>query len=531
MDSATLSGPCTLLHWENLHIEANFDADDESSDIESTTSEDAPADADSDSDSESDGDGMPDGNSEAGADSGYDTGSYFSSDMDSDHEYSSSSSEDDDNDDAEPSGSDHDSNASGGSTASSYYYSEERFATFQDRIRTLAHTKIWPGSNPADILVEKQKSHMYMRASVVTHLPTLEQCVVRVPWWDIHGVLVKEQLDHIRFVEQFTTNIPSVSVVISDLSSENPIERPYIVTRSAAGKNLSEIYKDLGHQTRCQIAQEVGEMYRNMLETQYSVPGNVIINDKNEVLVAPLTEQIVGTEDAMYDEPKPSYEAANDGLYPAFTTANQSKIPEQSVTEIMYIMFDKWRSHFWAKAGQYGVSVEADMERTDKAHFVAYDMRRHGCLEEGMPFTLGIGGFDWDTVMVDPSRSADGLNLITAIRDLDRLEFGPAFNQCIPPLRLWDPENENEEGKPWVLFKQTITGCQAPPTTDEGREIKAIFDEAAGPIYRRFAYDPLYVMARNVWKYAVENFPTSEYLSDCRPMIRMWKRMKMDGVV
>ncbi|KAK4163133.1 hypothetical protein QBC43DRAFT_67587 [Cladorrhinum sp. PSN259] len=512
MDSTTV----TLAPWEDLTVDINFDGDDESSDSEYTIFE-------------SDDEGNQ--SSDTSVYSGADTGSQLwpsDYDYDSDSEYSSSEDSGDTSDDepSPPSGpgsedsdsdSDTDSNNSDGSigtNASTYFF-------------------VWPGSDPAEVKVDKLKSHRYMRTTAVTHLPTGERRIVRSPWWTSDAVRsVKQELDHIQFLKRHT-NLPAASVVIASLNPDSCLGRPYIVTEAIPGQILSEVYQDLSHQVKCRIAKEVGDMYRHMLEVQFPVPGDIMLDDiTNEVVVAPFTVQQV-VEDAT---PRPSQRYANEGLYPAFSKPEEVW-PADTVFEVMDCLFKKWRA---VRRGDPNdsdydeVDAEVKLEWISRPHYQAYDMNTRFRLFDGVPFTLCNGGFDWDAVVVDPSRvhePAEVAGLITAISDLPALEFAPAFNQCKPPVRLWNPEYENEEGLPWVRIEDAVANCRAEPSTEEGKEIKAIFDEAAGDVYRRFAYDPIYVMARRLWRFAFENFASYSCINESERMLRMWKVMRRNGTV
>lgn len=62
-------------------------------------------------------------------------------------------------------------------------------------------------------------------------------------------------------------------------------------------------------------------------------------------------------------------------------------------------------------------------------------------------------------------------------------------------------------------------------------EIKSVFDEAARPIYRRFAYDPIYVLARQLWHFASGGFMSDDEYHEAGQVVEMWEGMKgeLDG--
>ncbi|KAK4222137.1 hypothetical protein QBC38DRAFT_520219 [Podospora fimiseda] len=523
----------TLWYADQESFDTVSYADDESSDNESIDSDsdyESEQNIDSDSDTESEPADIPDDESDisdnesvTSIDSGFsDAMSSIIDPLSEGWDPSSSSEEESDNEsendpsDSEPSDSDSECDSDNESDTSSCCLGEERFAT-------LAITKIWPGSDPADILVEKQRSYEYMRSTAVTHLPTAEKYVVRAPWWEDDCSDVKSQLERIRFLQESTT-LPTVSVIMYDLTPENPLERSYIVTNLGNGKILREVYKDLDHQTRCQITKEVGQMYRQMLQTQFSVPGDIITNDRDELLLAQITSQNIGSDERLLGSLEPSYDA-NNGIYSQLSKAHEVQKP--SVTEVMYTLFDKWRTQ-----------VLASHEESDNPRWMLRNameqIHQQGYLQD-VPFTHCNAGFDWDSILVDPSRFADGRNIITAIRDLDNLEFSPAFSPCLQPHRLWNLELDSEQcGAHWQwTFEQDIEGFGAfkLPDTEEGRELKAIFDEAAGPIYRLFAYDPVYIMAHHLWKFCLQNTLSTCEMRSIRKVVRTWKQMRREELL
>lgn len=426
------------------------------------------------------------------------------------------------------------------SALSCEFYGAEDFEPFRDRVRDLAAAKIWPGStDPEDLLVERHHSYWYYRALSVTHLPTGEQRFIRTAWQS-HDELFKEELDRMKFAEKYT-QIPVASVLMSDATGDNPLGCPYYVSERAPGDNLKEINKGLDHETRCQMAKELGQLYRHMLETQFPVPGKIMVTDKGKVVVAPTdAHTITPTIDGLHPSPHASYEAANSGFYPSYVQGQPGEpIASQSVPQAMYSLIGKWITHRISHPHQYVwhhprmVNDPIGWQRLTQA--LVFELEQGGHLDN-VPFTLQLHHtFEETAILADPSRLKRGENVITAIRDLEGLEFGPAFNQCRPPIWLWDWNNNHNrrEGKSLVSIGTALARCKAEAPTDEGREIKAIFDEAAGPVYRRFAYDPVYVIARRAWRFCWEEIPplADHFVDDARMCLKIYLKMKHVGLI
>jgi hypothetical protein len=64
---------------------------------------------------------------------------------------------------------------------------------------------------------------------------------------------------------------------------------------------------------------------------------------------------------------------------------------------------------------------------------------------------------------------------------------------------------------------------------EEGLQVKQAFDEAAGPLYRRLAYDPVYTLVRRLWEFGAWWIRKEEDLEDVDILIDLWKRVKAGG--
>lgn len=64
------------------------------------------------------------------------------------------------------------------------------------------------------------------------------------------------------------------------------------------------------------------------------------------------------------------------------------------------------------------------------------------------------------------------------------------------------------------------------PGTAEGRELKALFEEAAGPVYVRFAYEPAYRLARRLVRFAVEGLRFNEDFREADVMLVEWAAIR-----
>ncbi|RDL30653.1 uncharacterized protein BP5553_09998 [Venustampulla echinocandica] len=102
---------------------------------------------------------------------------------------------------------------------------------------------------------------------------------------------------------------------------------------------------------------------------------------------------------------------------------------------------------------------------------------------------------------------------ITGILDWDSALFAPPFICCSPPMWLWAWNGEDEEDEQLAN--------NAPPTL-ELRKLKQLFEHAAGPIYRRFAYGTQYRLARKLIRFAIDGLQSNEDLTNADLLLAEW---------
>lgn len=112
----------------------------------------------------------------------------------------------------------------------------------------------------------------------------------------------------------------------------------------------------------------------------------------------------------------------------------------------------------------------------------------------------------------DDSESRGSLNAL----DWDSALFVPTFMMCTPPSWLWE-EYVHEEG----------VAANPGPTTKNGRELREIFEEAAGDEYKRVSDSQVYRLARRMCR-EVLTLGVGELWSgtreECDRTLKEWER-------
>ena len=105
----------------------------------------------------------------------------------------------------------------------------------------------------------------------------------------------------------------------------------------------------------------------------------------------------------------------------------------------------------------------------------------------------------------------------------------PAFMSCIPPSWVWadwsavDGE-ESDEDSGEDSGEDVVSGGYYQPSTPEGVELKRLFDEAAGPVYRRFAYEPKYHFAKRLMRFIMEGMKSNEATREAKALLQSWEQ-------
>ncbi|TAQ90605.1 hypothetical protein B7494_g1058 [Chlorociboria aeruginascens] len=102
---------------------------------------------------------------------------------------------------------------------------------------------------------------------------------------------------------------------------------------------------------------------------------------------------------------------------------------------------------------------------------------------------------------------------ITGILDWDRAIFGPSLMSCSPPMWLWAWNDEDDEDERLANDN---------PATPELRELKQLFEHAAGPTYRRFAYGAQYRLALKLMRFAIDGLQSNEDLTSAELLLAEW---------
>ncbi|KAI1268041.1 hypothetical protein F5Y18DRAFT_377229 [Xylariaceae sp. FL1019] len=426
------------------------------------------------------------------------------------------------------------------STTSTIQFNQEPFAEIVARATQLVYHKLWPVKPEHFITAEKLPTGGFNRAIKFSlqcrkplalgnyspqfspslkdaawvepapewyakrEIDTIAECVLRVPrnpatpndlpkprphWQD--GQYVQRDAAIIRFVRR-QTSIPVPKILLLDKTRKNILGYPYMVQEFMRGQRLEFAYQYLGHEARCRLAQELGAVYREMLSVRSKEPGRVVsartynLRNREFFRVTPLHP-----------------------TQPLKTTRYSKTTPPKSVKDTLLHTIDALQNMGVREDGFDPFGEDWDQLRT-----VVNEMDEYG-LFSGVHFALAHGDLAPHNILVntdeDPSEPT-----ISAVIDWDNGLLTPSFMACEPPFWLWGWQegvwNHTEwEGEADMTDERISEIIE--PATAEGVMLKDLFEAAAGPDFRRFAYSPEYRLARKLVFTAREGFWT------CMPRI------------
>ncbi|KAK0654013.1 hypothetical protein QBC41DRAFT_386787 [Cercophora samala] len=394
----------------------------------------------------------------------------------------------------------------------------EPFETYQHRVLTLAQTVVWPDASPEEITVERLGGGSYNRIIGITRYarPGSEaiQYILRIPWWHDEKTSVENEVAPIRYLKQHT-DIPSPDVVMYDKTANNILASPYVIQNRVPGHDLhrflvgdSEL-KTAGHLNRithegwCALALGLGQVVRKLLSIRNNVAGRLVPNllDEKTTLLAPFQK-------FLDEEPVP-------------LPLDPSSPQTETTTSLLVRMFRYQRARELDIDPNNSLTLMPDFEK------MATEISEEGYFDE-VPISLCHLDFYPRNIIISLAGSentAQGIPNLKAILDWDSAIFAPAFMICEPPVYLWNHKfyengEDDDDCEDWHI-DQTFG-----PITENDNIVKKIFEDAAGEEYLRFAYDPTYRLARQLFRYGMKGIYTSWDFRDGNKLLGFWKDTK-----
>ncbi|KAI1471592.1 kinase-like domain-containing protein [Daldinia caldariorum] len=363
------------------------------------------------------------------------------------------------------------------SVSSSVYYAEqEPFVTFRNRVLDLALHKIWPDATVDEITIERMMGGGFNRIIGISRHSAQQpdnyvQYILRVPRFSDEPL--DSQVGTLHFLQKHYS-IPVPKVINFDHTDNNELNSRYMIQNRVPGEILLSAYPKLTHEERCKLAQELGHLYSQMLATTSATSTILVPPEKEDIRDPPLPQDIHKMLDVIFKDQK----------------AAELKVRPNSIIQPSLL---------------------------DQFCEMAAELKDYGWFDD-CHISLAHLDLEPRNILVNPTSDASS-PVISAILDWDSAVFAPQFMCCEPPLWLWAWQDEEEEDE--------RTGNEEPPTP-EGRELKQLFEEAAGPDYVRFAYKPCYRLMRELVHFAIRGLCSNEDYKEARKMLQEWEELYHD---
>ena len=383
---------------------------------------------------------------------------------------------------------------SSGSTSDSEYKSDsstivndhEPFETFKTRVFQLFQDVFGPISDK-ELSIERLRGGGFNKIIGVSIAKSpARQYILRVPRFE--AAQLNRDLGPLYLLGR-QSDVPVPKVITLDTTSCNALQDRYMIQNRIPGANLLSEFPTLTHTMRCAIARELGKVFSALQSIRSNTAGNIIMSPfEKSLTIQTFHKTEAGT--ALPYKDGPAIQTTSEMLCAAFESKKQQLLPNG--------LHDSFRAPFF-----------------DSFITITLEMSALGLLNTDY-YCLCHLDLEPRNILSRPPISAQP-NIITGILDWDSAIFAPPFMCASPPMWLWAWNDDADEDE--RLANDT-------PPTSELCELKHVFEDAAGPDYRRFAYGVQYRLARRLVKFAIDGLQSNEDFVRAESFIQEWTEMQ-----
>lgn len=296
-----------------------------------------------------------------------------------------------------------------------------------------------------------------------------------------------------RYVQQ-RTSIPTAKIIFSDLTEDNPLEKPYVVQGRIPGTSLAYAYDTMNHEQRKDVARQWGQLILQEQAVKNTNAGEInAVHEGNtagpyKVCLWDTTPELIND----FDDIDPSSDRRVLKMFltqfKRWEKADLQHCPTNCYSEPIFSMLS---------------NVATEMDAAGLFH----DNEHHLCHLDLEP----------RNVLVDVQ--SDESVLISGVLDWDSAAFAPIFVSCEPPMWLWAWDTDEDE------YDSKMHDV---PDSPEDREIKQIFEETMGHEFLAHAYAPEYRLARKLFEVAMHGLRRTDLFDTADKVIAEWAALKAD---
>ena len=316
--------------------------------------------------------------------------------------------------------------------------------------------------------------------------------------------------DHDIFMLKYVRDhysIPVATVVGHDFTCDNPLESPYVLQERIPGKDLEKIWPCLGHAQRCTVATDVGHVVKELLAMETPIWGTLASDDINSLRIDPF--ELKNSCGETVEEPEPSSPSFNDS-------------PRQTTLQFFTTQFLRWRA---VDLDENGGQPNHVVKKWDNMLKVVREME---LFDHFKPDLNCLCHIDLYPRNVMAEIQTDDSVKITGVLDWDDAVFAPKFIACKPLLWLWTDESDDRTDENGMdPCPCELPGAEEKPADKAKAEMKRLFEEAAGPEYRRLAYAPQFRLCRGLFRIAMVGLTASENFRAADRIVDEWEAMRL----
>lgn len=413
----------------------------------------------------------------------------------------------------------------GQSESSSVVYGHESFDQFQPKVFDFARSTLWPHSDEKDtITIQRLQGGGFNRIIGLTLTTSLKQgqnsadshetgtrasdivveYILRIPRFD--AAQVDADVAALLFVKRLPEDehgIPTPVIIAFDETENNCLESSFMVQNRLHGQSLIDVYPELEHEQQRRVAQDLGHAFRRMLAVSSTQAGRLVLPDENKSLDAEVYVACWDPCASLFSK------SARD---PRTSTPYCAGRAGDSVLGLLKRIFEEQKAEIQERLPKD--TLRPDL--IDQFCKMVSEMDAAGYFEEiDGHFTLAHLDLEPRNILVDQDSPSD-CPIISGILDWDSAVLAPAFMSCTPPMWIWSWQEDEDEDERMANEE---------PATPEKKELKAVFEAAAGPQFIKWAYNPAYRLARRLVRFAIHGIRSSEDVQEAEAMLQEWQSL------
>lgn len=398
-------------------------------------------------------------------------------------------------------------------------YDHESWTTYEAKVASFCQN-LWPSLKPDEIIIERMKGGRDNRIVGVTLQPQQDllprfmrrvrayaagrkpakivptRYVLRIPR-DAESRDLRADIGLLEYVRSL--NVPVPTTVKADYTSNNALERPYLLQHRIPGRDLSYLWDDLNHKQRLCLAKQIAEIQVKITSQRSPVCGEVIgVRSRRQY-------ETWGKPAATPEVVPPSFMK-----YAAKGSEDLGRSYWQNPPRLMVPASLREWQHYrpWIMPWGELAALTESMQEVSGAW---------GSEE----YWFCHGDF-WPRNMLAEVTGPNTAR-ITGIMDWDLSSFAPAIIACSPPVWMWQWQEycRADSGRPEELDLDKLAAQT--PLDAESRKIKKCFEDIVGAEHVKYALHQDGNLARHMYEWVISGTMIQDHDEIAEGMIAEWE--------